>query len=83
MTEQQLDLLQFPARLPAQLGAGSPQIVGGEIRMSDGFATPPHECIHQILADRFWRAECPALAQRPKQGAIRNLALGLSFLFNE
>jgi hypothetical protein len=27
VTEQELDLLQFPARLPAEFGAGTPQVV--------------------------------------------------------
>jgi hypothetical protein len=31
MTEQEFDLLQIPAILPAELGAGAAQVVGAEV----------------------------------------------------
>jgi hypothetical protein len=31
VAEQELDLLQIPAVLPAQLGAGATQVVGAEV----------------------------------------------------
>ena len=40
--EQQLNLLEFPSGLAAELGAGSPQIVGRQIRMPDGGAGPSY-----------------------------------------
>lgn len=66
VAEEQLNLLQFPARLAAQLGTGSAQIMGRQIRMSDRRARPPYECVDQILTDRLRRSDFSALAQGPK-----------------
>jgi hypothetical protein len=37
MAEQELDLLQIPAILPAQLGAGAAEVVGTEVLDPDLF----------------------------------------------
>ena len=45
VTEQQLDLLQIPARLPAQFRTRSPQIVRRQRRVPDGRPALPNERI--------------------------------------
>ena len=45
VAEQQLDLLQIPARLPAQFRTRSPQIVRRQRRVPDGRPALPNERI--------------------------------------
>ena len=57
VTEQQLDLFQFPAHTAAQFGARAPQIVRRQLRMTDGRAALPDQRVGQILlADRVRRS---------------------------
>ena len=67
MTEQQLDLLERPAGLAAEPGAGSAEVVGGKI---------PEIEIPGILASRSpstafsvnpWELTAPSLVDAPKE----------------
>ena len=70
MTEQQLDVLQFSARCPAELGASPSRVARRDPRHAGSFCVPPEELPDDLLAQAL-TANLITVIHRPEYISLR------------
>ena len=75
MSEQELDLLEIAAGLPAEFGAGAAEVMGAEVRDADLARSLLNDVPHGPVAEAF--ADLTAFVDLPQQRTVLDFAGGL------